>query len=157
MTGEHGHAYDQLSRGDRFTDGLETLTFHTEEHVRIEEVTSIGLEGLRQVGVLLAGDDRTSAFNQIGVGFPPRGKAFGAQQIGLHTDIPPRPGPNYDTWELLIGYEFLGPVGKRAAIEIVYSVSGRRYRALIPARMVICERTDRDCSGRLSQYLGQDS
>lgn len=138
-TGGHGWAVPGIAVGDTFTDGFETIKFEGDP-VTIDDVRSLGgEEGLRQIGVHLAGDDRRDAAIQYDPSFPPKAPGFGTLLPAIGETIQPRPGAGFDSWELVIGYEVTAPGRwQRDEVEVVYSTGGQQYVVRFPAELVVC-------------------
>jgi hypothetical protein len=126
--------------GDRFTYGLNTLEIQGNKPAAVTNIEVAGLDqGVRFLGAVL-GSPRRHANYQIIDHWPPRHPAGDVRPLSTPV-TPVREGPA--GWELFIGLEVTKP-GRFLSDGwlITYRVSGRTYRYLMPAKLMICATAD---------------
>ena len=140
---ERGFIVRDAPVGDRFTDGFEMLRIRSGNSIRVEKIETVGgSPGLRQIGVLLAGDSRKFITITSAPDFPPRARHFGPLVRAAGRAIAARPRH----WQLLIGYTVVRPgVWRRSGIRVTYRHRGGVHSAVLPARLVVCTKSARKC------------
>lgn len=138
----HAHAavIDMFDVGDRFTYGLNTLMIQGNEPAVVTNIEVAGLDpGVRFLGAMLGSPSRR-ANSQIIDHWPPRQPAHEVRP--LSTPVTPS-SEDRAGWELFIGLEITEP-GRFLSDGwlINYRVSGRTYRYVMPARLMICATAD---------------
>jgi hypothetical protein len=137
----NAHGWTHVTRvGARFTDGLETLEFTTQQPVTITSVRSIGGEpGLRQVGAYVR-RVRRGGIAMSDRHFPPLNPQMGGGREAAGSTLVTLQGEkSINSWQLVLGYELSQPGRwRREAVEINYSVGGTSYRAQFPAEIAVC-------------------
>ena len=123
-----------------FTDGLEILRLTGDEPAVIEDISLVADEGLTLVDSALLGPSRPIGGVQFVNEWPPvNDPDIGKEPLlPLHTPITPITEDPIG-WELLLALRAERPGRfERAGIKITYTVGGRRYSTLRPAKLAVC-------------------
>lgn len=126
--------------GERFTDGMEVLSFRGEHEAMIDSVQLVGAKGLRVVGVRLAGPERGIGSIQV-MAWPPRDPELETSSIMPAIGVPLKPKKSGASYELLLGLEVTDEGSGylvRKGVRVDYTVDGTHYSQYLPAALGVC-------------------
>ena len=131
-------------KGKTFTDGQELLDLRGTRPAVIQAVTVTGgTPTLEYLGASLALPSRRYTTSEEMPGYPPRVPGSTTAPAVGHTILPTRRTERRQGYELLLGYRATrdgnavrGDV--RTTVTVDYTVSGTRYRIVMPAQLFPC-------------------